>query len=239
MRDAKARAANIPQDAEQPQHLDGSEIIEANWGTFASVATFNVNRMPWSRLSQYLDLLGTEFDASVLALQEVLDDSPQHDIVDGWWEFGDFYGLTTHTHDSLIMCFLMHKSFAKKPTMDYSIKKYSIAVTGQLTASLFGINTRLVAVYIQPVGHDRLEQNMFLGALSDIEQEITDYPHNLLFGDWNAWLGRTPFRGGRGGHIGPYNLEKVNDRGNELGQWVAANGMVVTSTIMEHATLFT
>eukprot|EP00971_Amphidinium_carterae_P050550 995517-Amphidinium_carterae.1 len=139
-----------------------------------------------------------ELMATVISLQEVLDDSPDLDISSGWWEIQNYKMLVIRTHDTLLMYLLLEKS---TPGMlpKYNIRQYSIAVTLEVS----GIRTRLVSLYIAPAGHDILDPNMYFKALTDIEQQTEGFTHRILLGDWNAWIGCSRY-----GHIGPYHLSR-------------------------------
>eukprot|EP00971_Amphidinium_carterae_P261354 5184886-Amphidinium_carterae.1 len=54
------------------------------WGQLRSIVTFNTNKIPWTSLGSYLQLVSTEVSFSVLCLQELYDDT-HGTLQEGWW----------------------------------------------------------------------------------------------------------------------------------------------------------
>eukprot|EP00971_Amphidinium_carterae_P292345 5803340-Amphidinium_carterae.1 len=65
---------------------------------------------------------------------------------------------------------------------------------------------------------------------------IIKYQHRIIVGDYNCWLGFSKIEGDA---LGPYNLDKVNDRGQDTLALFESVGMRVTSTKLRHTLLAT
>eukprot|EP00971_Amphidinium_carterae_P175600 3480571-Amphidinium_carterae.6 len=78
-----------------------STCSESNcpWGLFDSIITYNVNKLPWTLIPDYIDMVYAEATFSILCLQEVFDDAgyDTDDVIDGWWDVNGHRILATKT----------------------------------------------------------------------------------------------------------------------------------------------
>eukprot|EP00971_Amphidinium_carterae_P326643 6457561-Amphidinium_carterae.1 len=230
IRDARLRFRMALED--KPPRRKQAAQHRQSWGKFCSAATFNVNRMSWSRLPRFLEILEHEVSWSVLALQEILDDTPDLSIETGWWQVGSNHLLVTRTHPTLLMALLLHRSFVPAELPSCDIEQFMVACT----CEIFSTNVRLIACYLPHSGHDLVHPSLFHQALEEAEGQLNENDHCILLGDYNSWLGCSLVPGLP---IGPHNLEKQNFRGVELNHWLALHGLVVSSTFFPHSILET
>eukprot|EP00971_Amphidinium_carterae_P054551 1074765-Amphidinium_carterae.1 len=201
----------------------------SQWGNCFAVATFNVNRLPWHKLGSWLELLEGEVKWSVLALQEIFDDTG---VEDGWYDISGNQCLVTRTHTKQLTGLVLHSSFAPRSPPCFEIGAGSVATTIQIG----GMAIRVCACYLPCSGVDRQDPEKFAGCLRDLEKQLLPFSNRLLLGDLNGWLGRSL---GDSLTLGAYNLPKTNNRGTELLAWIASLGLKVSSTFMPHHILET
>eukprot|EP00971_Amphidinium_carterae_P336909 6473494-Amphidinium_carterae.1 len=73
---SRIRFQNWSQSTSIPRAFHQSMVeLEHGWGNCGSISTFSLNRMPWHKLSDWLILLEEEVDFSLLALQEIYEET--------------------------------------------------------------------------------------------------------------------------------------------------------------------
>eukprot|EP00971_Amphidinium_carterae_P326367 6457099-Amphidinium_carterae.1 len=130
------------------------------------------------------------------------------------------------------MGLLLHQTFVPDELPSCDVQQFMVACT----CEMFSTNVRLIACYFPQVGHDLVDPTLFYQALEEVEVQLNEHDHCILLGDYNSWLGCSVIPGLP---IGPFNLEKQNSRGVEVNHWLAARGLVVSSTFFPHAILET
>eukprot|EP00971_Amphidinium_carterae_P161286 3198127-Amphidinium_carterae.1 len=212
-------------------HRTEIESSSQSWGDFSTVMTFNTNKIPWTYLPEYLDIVYQEASWTVLCLQEIHDDSGMATDIAGWWKMNMHSVLVTRCFNGSLLCLALHKNFAPTGHIPWKVTDTSVAAT----CFIGTLPVKFVGTYFPNSGYDRDRPEMFFHAINNLEVEL-DSEHVLLLGDFNAWLGN-------GFHddevVGPYNLVQTNARGVELASWLCHHRLLVSSTFFNHLQLCT
>eukprot|EP00971_Amphidinium_carterae_P289367 5745253-Amphidinium_carterae.2 len=200
------------------------------WGTCGSISTFNLNRMPWHKLSDWLVILEGEVDFSLLALQEIFEETGT--IAAGWYEAGRHKILVTRSHKNMLLGLVLHGDFAPSSLPDFVANDTSVITDIQIR----GLTVTVAAIHFQPSGYDSVDPEAIYRAQSFITEHVGAKQHRLVMGDMNAWLGRSALPGMC---LGKHNLCKTNPRGHESLAWIENMQLIVSSTHFPHAILAT
>eukprot|EP00971_Amphidinium_carterae_P267179 5300174-Amphidinium_carterae.1 len=176
-----------------------------DWGRCCSVMTFNVNKIPWTYLPSYLDLIYEEASWSILSLQEVYNDSGMNDEINGWWNMSGHSVLVCRCFNGTLICLALHKAYAPTGFIPWHVS----TTTAVATCQIAGISVKVVATYFPNSGYDSAQPELFHAALENLDAEVVSLPL-LILGDLNAWLGCCSMTGDV---VGQYNLSQTNPRG--------------------------
>eukprot|EP00971_Amphidinium_carterae_P294335 5844248-Amphidinium_carterae.1 len=205
---------------------DGS----SKWGTCKAICTFNLNKLAWQKLSDWVDVLAMEIAWSVVALQEIFEETGLVD--DGWWNVGKHFILVSRSHANMLHGLLLNSDYAPISLPDFVVHQYSVVTT----IMLGHFPVRFAAVYWPTSGMDQIVPGAYGLAQQHVLECLAGYQHRIIVGDYNCWLGSSKIEGVA---LGPYNLDKVNDRGQETLALLQSVGMRVTSTKLRHTLLAT
>eukprot|EP00971_Amphidinium_carterae_P331509 6465116-Amphidinium_carterae.1 len=165
-----------------------SQSCEVKWGTFDSIITYNVNKLPWTLIPDYIDMMYAEATFSILCLQGVFDDTgyDNDEAIDGWWDVNGHRVLATKTFNGSLLLLVLHKSYVTNNDIPWATTRNNVAAT----VSIHGISTRVIGVYFPHSGYDKTHPDYFPAAINYLDNECNMFRSVIVLGDYNAWVGR-------------------------------------------------
>eukprot|EP00971_Amphidinium_carterae_P351022 6491863-Amphidinium_carterae.1 len=152
---AKDRFENKLTDGAVPSRATSTSNLMDSWGRCHSVCTFNLNRLPWTKLGSWLSMLEAETLWSLVAIQEVFEETGEID--EGWWSVDGHKILVGRTHHNMLAGMVLHKSFCPSVLPDFKAGEGSVS-----TSVKIGMHeVRVCACYLPQTGVDRVDPEKF------------------------------------------------------------------------------
>eukprot|EP00971_Amphidinium_carterae_P145011 2873166-Amphidinium_carterae.1 len=170
---SRRRFASMPLSLVEPTKYckgDGN----SKWGTCKAICTFNLNKLAWQKLSDWVDVLSMETTWSVVALQEIFEETGLVD--EGWWNVGKHFILVSRSHVNMLHGLLLHSDYAPVLLPDFVVHQFSVVTTIMLGE----FPVRIAAVYWPTTGMDQIVPGAYGMAQQHVVECLAGYQHRII-----------------------------------------------------------